>query len=78
MMNLKAEEEIHEIAGEFDKARVTRFWQSEVDSEIAIVDYWIGGEHWITLFEIYNEDFTRVNIAGRTLGELARILGEEE
>lgn len=73
------EEEIKELSGDFDRARVTRFWQSEVDSEIVIVDYYIGDDLWITLFEIYGGgEFTRVNIAGRTMGELVRIIGESK
>jgi len=75
-MNLEVEKEIQEIAADFNRARVTRFYQSECDSEIAIVDYFIGTDLWITLFEIYPTEFTRVNIAGRTLGELTRIIGE--
>lgn len=74
-----AEKEIKELSGDFDRARVTRFWQSEVDSEIVIVDYYIGDDLWITLFEIYGgAEFTRVNIAGRTMDELVRIIGESK
>jgi len=73
------EKEIKELSGDFDRARVTRFWQPEVDSEIVIVDYYIGDDLWITLFEIYGgNEFTRVNIAGRTMGELVRIIGESK
>jgi len=73
------EKEIKELSGDFDRARVTRFWQSEVDSEIVIVDYYIGDDLWVTLFEIYSgKEFTRVNIAGRTMGELVRIIGESK
>lgn len=78
MMNIEVEEQIQELVGDFDKARVTRFYQSEVDSEIAIIDYQIGDELWLTLFEIYPNEHTRVNIAGRTLGELVRIIGESK
>jgi hypothetical protein len=74
-MNLELEKEIAEMVGDFDRARVTRFYQSEVDSEIAIIDYFIGTDLWVTLFEIYPNEFTRVNIAGRTLKELTRIIG---
>lgn len=73
------EKEIKELSGDFDRARVTRFWQSEVDSEVVIVDYYIGDDLWITLFEIYGgNEFTRVNIAGRTMSELVRIIGESK
>jgi hypothetical protein len=75
----EVEKEIKELSADFDKARVTRFWQSDVDSEIVIVDYYIGNDLWITMFEIYSgEEYTRVNIAGRTLGELVRIIGESK
>jgi hypothetical protein len=77
-MNVELEKEIQELVGDFDRARVTRFYQSEVDSEIAIIDYFIGDELWVTLFEIYPNEFTRTNIAGRTLSELVRIIGESK
>ena len=76
---ITVEDEIKELSAEFNKCRVTRFWQSEVDSEIVIADYYIGDDLWITLLEIYGgNEFSRVNIAGRTLSELTRIIGESK
>lgn len=73
-MKTEINKEINYIVEQYNNAKIVRLREG---AEFHLCSYKIGKEDWITIFEDYRgDDWSRVNVYGKSLKELYKILKE--